>query len=361
MKQGRDDGIAAFPAFNAGRKEISMRLLVPIIAVMALGLSPAHADERAAADYSADKGGVSFLVMRDGKLGHEDYSNGGSASEARELASGTKSFSGVIAAVAVKDGILTLDEKASDTLIEWRTDPTKAGVTIRQILNLTSGIKGTGVGRPPEYADAIAQPIVTMPGSAFQYDPVNFQIFGEIMRRKLKAYEKGRWPDALAYLQARIFDPLDIEPAQWNRGRDGMPRLPSGADLTARDWARFGEFVRLGGRWNGVLLVDPEAFAEMLEGSEVNAAYGLGWWLNKTPRPETLAASRTMRQASDLFTHPRRGELPGDLFMAAGAGNQRLYIIPSMRLVVVRQTGRILEGRRGRQFSDVDFLLALLR
>jgi hypothetical protein len=68
-----------------------------------------------------------------------------------------------------------------------------------------------------------------------------------------------------------------------------------------------------------------------------------------------------MRQASDLFTHPRRGELPGDLFMAAGAGNQRLYIIPSMRLVVVRQTGRILEGRRGRQFSDVDFLLALLR
>ena len=313
-----------------------------------------------AADYNARTGGVTLLILDGGKTAFERYAKGGAPEAAYELASGTKSFSGVIAAVAVKDGLLTLDEKASETLVEWRSDPLKSGITIRQLLHLTSGVKSTGIGRPPAYAAAIALPMATPPGEAFEYGPVNFQIFGEIMRRKLSAYEGGRYADALAYLEARIFDPLGIKPAQWNRGRDGNPQLPSGADLTARDWARFGEFVRQGGVVDGRPLVDREAFAAMLDGSAVNAAYGLGWWLNETPAPETLAASKTMREASDLFTHPRRDELPQDLFMAAGAGNQRLYIIPSKELVIVRQTGRLLQGRRGRRFSDVEFLLTLL-
>jgi hypothetical protein len=46
--------------------------------------------------------------------------------------------------------------------------------------------------------------------------------------------------------------------------------------------------------------------------------------------------------------------------MAAGAGNQRLYVIPSKGLVIVRQTDRIMEGQRGRRFSDVEFLLTFL-
>ena len=72
-----------------------------------------------------------------------------------------------------------------------------------------------------------------------------------------------------------------------------------------------------------------------------------------------------MNAASDLFTHPRQGELPDDLFMAAGAGGQRLYIIPSMELVIVRQYPRVIERkwgqrRRGGPYSDVEFLLTLL-
>lgn len=337
-----------------------MKFTVLALAASIAATAPALARYEDAADYNARTGGVTLLILDDGKTAFERYAKGGAPEAAYELASGTKSFSGVIAAVAVKDGLLTLDEKASATLVEWRSDPQKSAITIRDILHLTSGVKPVGLGRPPTYAAAIALPVVATPGESFDYGPVNFQIFGEIMRRKLSDYEGGRYADALAYLEARIFDPLGIEPAQWNRGRDGNPQLPSGADLTARDWARFGEFVRQGGAVDGRPLVDRDAFAAMLEGSAVNAAYGLGWWLNETPAPETLAASKTMREASDLFTHPRRGELPGDLFMAAGAGNQRLYIIPSKELVIVRQTGRILHGRRGRRFSDVEFLLMLL-
>ena len=330
-------------------------------AVLALLPCVAHADARAAAEYSARHGGVSFIAIRDGETLHEAYPNGGGAEKAHELASGTKSFSGVIAAVAVKDGLLSLDERAADTLDEWKDDPRKSQITLRQLLSLTSGIEGGHIGRPPDYQDAVALPAVAEPGTVFEYGPVNFQIFGEIMKRKLQSYEGGRYSDALAYLKARILDPLDITPAQWNRGRDSNPHLPSGADLTARDWARFGEFILDRGEVDGKLLVDEAAFAAMFDGSAVNPGYGLTWWLNAEPSAETLKASRPMTVASDLYTHPRRSELPDDLFMAAGAGDQRLYIIPSINLVVVRQTDRIFfRSRAARRYSDVEFLLALL-
>lgn len=319
------------------------------------------ADERAAAAYNAARGGVSFVVLRDGTLAYEDYPNGGARERAWELASGTKSFWGVAAAAAVKDGMLTLDERAADTLAEWRDDPLKASVTLRQLLSLTSALKPAPIGRPPAYTDAIAAPAVGAPGSRFDYGPLNFQIFGEVLRRKLRRFEGGRYATPLDYLQARILDPLGIAPAQWNRGPDGNPTLPSGADLAARDWARFGEFVRLGGRWNGEALVDAAALAECFKGSSANAAYGLAWWLNRQPSADALAAARTMLVATDFFTNPRRGALPKDLFMAAGAGDQRLYVIPSLKLVVVRQQPKLFLRRRGGgDWSDVDFLLALL-
>lgn len=343
------------------RRPLSRYRFPALIALAAIAPLAARADDADAAAYSAARGGVSYLSLRDGAVAFEDYPNGGAADEAHELASGTKSFSGVIAAAAVQDGLLDLDEHAADTLAEWRGDPRKSRITIRQILSLTSGVRGGGIGRPPPYAEAVAREAVAEPGAAFEYGPVNFQIFGEIMKRKLKSHEGGRYADALAYLEARILTPLEITPAQWNRGRDGNPQLPSGADLTARDWARFGAFILAGGAWNGAQLVDADAFAAMFEGSAVNPGYGLTWWLNEDPSQATLDASRTMIVASDLFTHPRRGELPDDLAMAAGAGDQRLYVIPSMNLVIVRQTDRLfVRSRAARSFSDVEFLLAAL-
>lgn len=341
-----------------------MRSVIAAIAASLVSLAAAHADYRSAAEYNAQKGGVSLVAVKGGAIAFEDYPNRGDAASAFDLASGTKSFSCAIAAAAVKDGLLDLDEKAALTIGEWKSDPLKSQITLRHILNLTSGVRPTPIGRAPSYAAAIAEPSSAAPGAEFAYGPVNFQIFGEIMRRKLAAYQSGRYPDALAYLQARILDPLGVAPAAWKRGADGQPTLPQGAKFTARDWARYGQLVLSNGEWNGESLVDRTAFASCFDGSPVNPGYGLAFWLNAAPSEETLAASRVITAASDLYTHPRRGELPADLVMAAGAGGQRMYIVPSMNLVVVRQYPRLFErrfGRRGAEkFSDVEFLLRLL-
>lgn len=340
------------------------RALIAFLAAGAAAASPAVAGYREAADYNARMGGVSMLVVERNDVVFQDYPNGGGEDQAWDLASGTKSFSCAIAAAAVKDGLLRLDEKASESLSEWRADPLKSKVTLRQVLSLTSGVHPTPVGRAPTYAAAIAEPMEAAPGTKFEYGPINYQIFGEIMRRKLASFEGGKYPDALAYLQARILDPLGVAPASWKRGTDGYPTLPQGAKFTARDWARYGEFVLAKGAWNGKTLVDTSAFAQCFKGTDVNAGYGLTFWLKAEPSAETLAASRTMNVASDLYTNPRRGDLPGDLVMAAGAGGQRMYVIPSLDLVIVRQYPHFFErrfGRKGREkFSDVEFLLTAL-
>jgi CubicO group peptidase (beta-lactamase class C family) len=128
--------------------------------------APAHAQQlnfTAAASYSAQRRGVSMLVMQRGEVIFEDYPNEGGATRGWELASGTKSFTGVMAAAAVQDNLLTWDEPAADVLSEWRSDERRR-ITIRHLLSLTSGVGGGPIARPPTYADAISQRAEAPPG-----------------------------------------------------------------------------------------------------------------------------------------------------------------------------------------------------
>lgn len=298
-----------------------------------------------AAAYSAERRGVSFLVLRDGQTIFEDYPNEGGADRGWELASGTKSFTGLTVAAAVQDRLISWDEPAADTLEEWRSDDLKRRIRMRDLLSLTSGIGGGQIARPPTYAAAIAAPAVAPPGAQFAYGPTPFQIFGEIMRRKLGG-------DPLAYMQRRLFDPIGIRPTHWRRGADGNPQMPSGAGFTARDWAQFGQFVLEDGRGN----VNVAALRQCFEPSRANPGYGLSWWLL---RPGLVPPGRRSGLEIDATLEQRFGPIQ----MAAGAGDQRLYLVPRQRMVIARQASGILRamlGRGGAAWSDAAFLRLVL-
>ncbi len=229
----------------------------------------------------------------------------------------------------------------------------RAQITLSQLLHLTSGIPGGSLARPPAYSVAVQTPAEAPPDTRFSYGPIPFQIFGEFMRRKLKG-------DPLEYLTRRIFKPIGLEYAFWRRGEDGNPHLPSGAFLTARNWARFGELVRTGGLWQGQQIVDASLLEKCFEPSKINPIYGLTWWLGRPINPAQRAAiGRTGRDIDALAVTPG---LPDDLAVAAGAGDQRLYISRKLRLVVVRQAEGIVDALlgRGTSFSDAAFLRLLL-
>ena len=299
-----------------------------------------------AAEYSRESRGLSVLVMKGDKIVFEDYQNGHAADRPWNLASGTKSFSGVMCAAAIEDKLISsFDEKVSETIVEWKSEPRKSKITIRQLLSLTSGIDAGQIGVVPSYAEAITKSAEFEPGTHFEYGPVPFQTFGELMTRKLKAKNET----IMGYLKRRILTPIGLNVASW-REVNGQPLLPQGANLTAREWVKFGLFLKSGGKWNGKQIVAKKLLDELVVGSKANPAYGITFWLNnKGINPQGRAIGEAVEAIS------QNGIAAGvkDLYMAAGAANQRLYIIPSLDMVIVRQ-GQLAK------FDDAEFIRRLV-
>ena len=297
------------------------------------------ARESAAARYSAAHEGDAVLVFHHDSLVLEDYQNGFDGASPHPLASGTKTFSCVLAALGQADHLLTLDEPVARTLTEFGADSLFRQITIRQLLNLTSGVEPDAAGR--------GLALASRPGQRFTYGGIGFAVFGAVMAKKLHG------EDLLAYLERRVFSPLGIEVPYWQRDNAGYPGLASGATITARDWGRFGLLLLHRGRWHGRQLVTASALAECGRGSAANPGYGLGVWLN-APLPTGPAPPGVERAgATDhLIEAP---DLPHDLWLAAGTGGQRLYILPSADLVVVR-----FGHNTGPDYRDDVFLRILL-
>jgi CubicO group peptidase (beta-lactamase class C family) len=328
-----------------------MALGLGLAAVAAgVGTAPAQtgAALAAAARYSAEREGDAVLVFRHDSLVLEDYQNGYDGRAPHPLASGTKTFSCVIAALAVADGLVRLDAPLAELLPEFSRDSLRARVTLRQLLSLTSGLQPDFSAPTTDYGDALRLPMVAPPGSRFAYGGAPFHVFGEVMRRKLGG-------DVIEYLRRRVLGPLGIATPYWVRDAAGRPHLAGGAAMTARDWGVFGLLLLHRGSWRGRQIVPAAGLAECRRGSPANAGYGLGLWLN-APLP-TGPAPPGVQPAGAADRRLLAPDLPADISLAAGAAGQRLYVLPTPGLVIVR-----LGHNTGPEFKDDAFLrLALGR
>src|SRR6058998_1859609 len=314
-----------------------------------------HADCVRAATYSESKRGVSMLVMQNGRTTFEHYANGGSAGGRWPIFSGTKSFWGIAALAAVHDGLFRLDDLVSDTITEWKSDPRKSRITIRQLLSQTDGVEGASRLQRASIRDrnamAIRLPTVAEPGAAFIYGPSHLQIFSELLRRKLK----GR--SSIAYFEEHVSNRLGLHRLNYKKDSRGNPLPATGFELTAREWSRFGELVLGNGNYHGRQIVPAPLLREAFTGSQVNPSYGLTFWLNQqAPNGPEADMERMLdlpwqtAQWSDVCICK---DAPADMVVALGSGYQRLFVIPSLKAIIVRQGSNA-------KFSDAHFLRLVL-
>ncbi|HZR05310.1 MAG TPA: serine hydrolase [Candidatus Udaeobacter sp.] len=322
--------------------------------------TPAFADIRPddcarAAKYSESKRGVSMLVMQNGRTIFEHYANGGSARGRWPIFSGTKSFWGIAALAAARDGLFKLDDPVSDTITEWKSDRRKSQITIRELLNQTDGIEGASRLQRPSIRDrngmAIRLPSVAEPGSAFIYGPSHLQIFSELLRRKLR----GR--DVIGYFEARVSNRLGLGRLNYKKDARGNPLPATGFELTAREWARLGELILGQGSYHRRQILPAALLREAFAGSAANPSYGLTLWLNQqAPNGREAHLERML----DLQWQNARWtnvcicrDAPADMVVALGSGYQRLFVIPSLEAIIVRQGSNA-------SFSDARFLRLVL-
>jgi CubicO group peptidase (beta-lactamase class C family) len=308
-----------------------------------------------AAAYSENNRGFPMLVMQNGKTVFEHYANGGGAEMRCKIFSGTKSFWGIAALCAVGDGLFKLDDSVADTITEWKNDPRKSQVTIRQLLNQTDGIEPSPHLHSDSIRDrnalAVQLPLVAAPGSAFAYGPSHLQIFNEALRRKLN----GR--STISYIQEHVLSPLGLTSLEFKKDGHGNPLPASGFELSAQEWAHFGELILGHGNYNGKQIVPANLLSQAFSGSSANPSYGLTLWLNRqAPNSREIDYEKEL----DLkWQRARWGGIcfcraaPPDMVVALGSNYQRLFIIPSMNALIVRQG-------MGAKFSDAHFLRLVL-
>lgn len=313
-----------------------------------------------ARSYSAQIDGDALLVWIDGELVFEDYPSDYDPTEPHILTEISALFPTLVLLKATGNGQLALDDSVAEHLSEWRDDPQKSKITVSQLLRHTSGLRPGDFDAPPTYEEVIAAPIVHGPGAGFRYGPTSTQVLGTIIERKL-----GSRP----VFKEELFLPLDIPGGRWSYVGDeankntfrGLPvRLFDGARLTARELLRIGRLLLQNGRWKSKQII--ESVEALTQPAPASPGFGLGVWLNaKIPPPDSSGPGpEFFRHVPERIMLPRGQErliydgAPPDLYMAAGRYNQRLYVIPSLEMVVVRL------GRANRRWSDAEFLARLL-
>ena len=336
----------------AGQLFVAISLIVT--SQSALGeIQPA--DCARAAKYSESRRGSAMLVIQNGRTIFEHYANGGSANRRWPIFSGTKSFWGILALRAVQEGLFKLDDPVSDTITEWKNDRRKSEITIRQLLSQTDGIEGASHLQRPSVRDrnamAIALPSVTEPGSAFIYGPSHLQIFSELLRRKSPRRS------VTSYFEAHVANRLGLYDLKYKKDGRGNPLPATGFELTSREWARLGELVVGHGNYHGREIVSWTLLREAFVGSKMNPAYGLAFWLNQQA---PTGREADMERMLDLpWQHAQWSgicvckDAPADMVIALGSHYQRLFVIPSLKAVIVRQGS-------GGNFSDAHFLRLVL-
>ena len=313
----------------------------------------------AAQKYSAGRRGLSLLVLKDGHTVYEAYSNGFGPDRVTSIYSGTKGFWCAAAVAAEQDGILDLDEPVKNTITEWQNQPDKANIKIGDLLHFTAGIEPVFALHGRTIADrnrySIRRPAVRTPGESFMYGPSQLQIFSEVLRRKLLS----RHLTPAVYLTRRILRPLGIGDVDFREDSAGNPLLASGFKLTARQWSALGTLVLNKGKYGHRQIVSSDLISECWQGSHANPMFGMGFWLNRTandPLAREVDVEKMLEipwQREDWRHDCLCKDAPRDMIAAIGSAYQRMFIIPSMNVIIVRQG-------RDANFSDAKFLRLIL-
>ncbi len=281
-----------------------------------------------------------LYVLRDGEPIYERYGAGFGPNSKLISWSMAKSITAVLAGIMVSDGQLSLDGPAPVAAWERSGDP-RGAIALRDLLHMASGLEHVENGDPVWKGDTVemlfgsgaqdmagfaeAKPAAARPGELFNYSSATSVILADIMTDTLTPSQN---PDARReamrdFIQGRLAEPLGMTSLTPEFDARGTMIGGSVMHATARDYAKFGEFLRNHGVVNGQRLL-PEAWMQfMLTPSPNDAGYGGHIWLNRR-RPA----------GADAALWPDRG--PNDLFACIGHRGQYIIVSPSQRVTVVR-------------------------
>lgn len=277
-----------------------------------------------------------LIIIHEGQIVHESYGRGADSGTRFTTWSLVKSITSTLVGVAVADGLI---DSVDDQLVKYLPEiegTAYDGVTIKQALQMSSGIrydpdiwegklddtiefmtKSVVMGRAPAFDLAIAYKREHEPGTVFNYNTAESQVLLELVRRV-----SGM--NAADYLEQKLWRPLGMEHSgAWIIDHPGSTGAEVGGAMfnaALRDWARLGLFIEQGGTWQGEQILPADWVDRATVSDEAHILPG-----EVHPNPNRGYAWHWWTYADGTFT-------------ASGANGQTLYVDRENDIVVARSS-----------------------
>ncbi|MCX7047402.1 MAG: serine hydrolase [Candidatus Sumerlaeota bacterium] len=308
-------------------------------------MDPAKLDELRAWLLKSDTRPFAAVVIRRGYIALEVERGNSAIADTRNIKSCAKAVCATVLAIASEESQqgrtprkMTFDDPAFD-FIPWAqplSDPRKASIRVKQLLNHTSGIAPESTGAPNKgpwewimghTSDSKTVRLVFDPGSDLGYSTHGFYHAALVCENVTGApYDR--------FAIEHLFKPLGIE-KWWFEYFDGDAkhgRHPShAAGLPARELARIAYCMARGGVWRERQIIPK-------------------WFVDQTAQPtHSIKGVKSFKRDAEAWSHGwelparlsdgRGKNIPADARFKPGSGGQLIAFVPSLDLVVARQTG----------------------
>lgn len=280
--------------------------------------------------YLNDKHTKSFIVLHNGKIVMEQYFNGHTSSTPWYWASAGKTLTSTVTGIAEQEGFLNINNKVSDYLgTGWTSAPLAKEnlITCKHLLTMTSGLDDSlGDDVTPANLQYIADA-----GTRWAYHNVYVKLQDVVAEATNQTWN--------TYFNTKLRDKIGMT-GTWIQ--DGALSVYWS---NSRSMARFGLLALANGNWNGTQIINSPYLANATNTSQsINLAYGYLWWLNGK-------ASYHMPQTQLQFNGNLIPSAPADMYCALGKNDQKIYVVPSKKLVIIRMG----DAADGSNFALSDF------
>ncbi|WP_418639153.1 serine hydrolase domain-containing protein [Winogradskyella sp.] len=266
-------------------------------------------------NFLEEKNSKSFMILHNGKIVEEHYFNNHTSSTPWYWASAGKTLTTAVTGIAQDEGLLDINNKVSDYLgTGWTSAPLEKEnlITCKNLLSMTSGLDDT-------LGDDVS--------------PVNLQYMADAGTRWAYHNVYVKLQDVVAESSNTTWDNYFNTHLRDKIGMTGNWIDLSGLSVylsDTRSMARFGLLTYAKGKWEDEQIVNDNYLSAATNTSqEVNLAYGYLWWLNGK-------SSYHLPQTQVEFSGALIPDAPDDMYAALGKNDQKIYVVPSKKLVIIR-------------------------
>lgn len=264
--------------------------------------------------YLESKHTYGFIVLHKGRIAVEQYWNDWNANTPYMIASAGKTVTAFLVGTMQEKELLSIEDETSAYLGEgWSSAPPEkeSQITIRHHLSMTTGLSEEG----DQCMEPSCLSFIAEAGSRWAYHSGAYNLLNLIL-------EKASGSSLSEITKQHLADKIGWQHWSWENHI---------LTMSTRDMAKFGLLMLNDGNWKGeTLLGDTTYFNNMIApSSELNKSYGYLWWLNGQ-ESFMVTGDENVHEGWLVPTAPK------DMYAAMGKGDKKIYIVPSLDLVVVR-------------------------